>query len=44
MTINVTILEHDLTEVGVRTGAVGFWKKDISKQFHKFVEERLTSK
>jgi hypothetical protein len=44
MTIKVTILERDLTEVGVRTGAVGFWKKDISKQFHKFVEERLISK
>ena len=41
MTIKVTILESDLTEVGVRTGVVGFWKRDISKQFHKFVEERL---
>lgn len=44
MIIKVTILESDRTEVGVRTGAVGFWKKDISKQFHKFVEERLISK
>ena len=44
MRINVTILERDWTEVGVRTGTVGFWKKDISKQFHKFVEERLISK
>lgn len=41
MTIKVTILERDWTEVGVRTGVVGFWKRDISKQFHKFVEERL---
>ena len=44
MIIKVTILERDWTEVGVRTGAVGFRKKDISKQFHKFVEERLISK
>ena len=44
MRIKVTILERDWTEVGVRTGTVGFWKKDISKQFHKFVEERLISK
>ena len=44
MTIKVTILEPDWTEVGVRTGVVGLWKKDISKQFHKFVEERLVSK
>lgn len=44
MTIKVSIRERDWTEVGVRTGVVGFWKKDISKQFHKFVEERLISK
>jgi hypothetical protein len=44
MTLKVTIVERDLTEVGVRTGALGVWKKDISKQFHKFVEERLISK
>ncbi|UCE55665.1 MAG: DUF3568 family protein [Desulfobacterales bacterium] len=41
MTIKVTILEHKWTEVSVRTGVVGLWKKDISEQFHKFVEERL---
>jgi hypothetical protein len=44
MTIKVTILKRDSTEVGVRTGAVGLWKKDISRQFHKFVEQRLISK
>ena len=41
MTIKVTILEPKWTEVSVRTGVVGLWKKDISEQFHKFVEERL---
>jgi hypothetical protein len=44
MTIKVAIVESDWTAVGVRTGTVGFWKKDISTQFHKFVEERLISK
>ena len=28
----------------VRTGAVGLWKKEISKQFHEFIEERLANK
>jgi hypothetical protein len=41
MTIKVTILEPERTEVSVRTGSLGFWKKDISEQFHRFVEERL---
>ena len=41
MTIKVTILEPKRTEVSVRTGWLGLWKKDISEQFHKFVEERI---
>ncbi|MBW2411834.1 MAG: DUF3568 family protein [Deltaproteobacteria bacterium] len=41
MTIKVTILEPGRTEVSVRTGTVGLWKKDISEQYHKFIEERL---
>ena len=44
MTVKITILEPEWTEVAVRTGAVGLWKKDISEQFHKFVEERLFEK
>ena len=41
MTIKVTILEPGRTEVSVRTGTVGLWKKEISEQYHKFIEERL---
>ena len=44
MTIKVTILEPGRTEVSVRTGTVGLWKKDTSEQYHKFIEERLAKK
>ena len=44
MTIRVTILEPGRTEVSVRTGTIGLWKKDISEQYHKFIEERLAEK
>ncbi len=40
-TIDVSIIDADWTEVSVRTGAFGFWKKDISEQFHEFLAERL---
>ena len=39
--IKITILEPGRTEVSVRTGTLGMWKKDISEQYHKFIEERL---
>jgi hypothetical protein len=41
MTIKVTILEPGRTQVSVRTGTIGLWKRDISEQYHKFIEERL---
>ncbi len=44
MRIKVTIQNPEWTEVSIRTGAVGLWKKDISKQFHEFIEERLVKK
>lgn len=44
MTIKITILEPGRTEVSVRTGTIGLWKKDISEQYHKFIEERLAKK
>lgn len=44
MTIKVTILEPGRTEVSVRTGTIGLWKRDISEQYHKFIEERLAKK
>jgi hypothetical protein len=40
-TIDVSIINVDLTQVSVRTGIVGYWKKDISQQFHEFIAERL---
>ena len=41
MTVKVRIIDPDWTEVSVRTGFVGVWKKEISEQFHEFVAERL---
>lgn len=40
-TIEVSIISMDWTQVSVRTGVVGYWKKDISQQFHEFIAERL---
>ncbi|MGD9079942.1 MAG: DUF3568 family protein [Desulfobacterales bacterium] len=41
MTITVRIIDPEWTEVTVRTGHIGVWKKEISKQFHEFVAERI---
>ena len=40
-TIEVSIISKDWTQVSVRTGVLGYWKKDISEQFQEFVAERL---
>ena len=40
-TIDITIISMDQTLVSVRTGTVGYWKKEISKQFHEFIAERI---
>ena len=39
--IEVSIISSDWTQVSVRTGVVGYLKKDISQQFHEFIAERL---
>jgi hypothetical protein len=39
--IDVSIIDAEWTEVSVRTGAFGYWKKNISQQFHEFLAERL---
>ena len=44
MTVKVRIIDPDWTEVSVRTGFVGVWKKEISQQFHEFLAERLKNK
>ncbi len=41
MTITVKIIDPEWTEVAVRTGHIGVWKKGISEQFHEFVAERI---
>ena len=40
-TIEVSIIDVDWTQVSVRTGVLGYWKKDISQQFHEFIAERI---
>ena len=40
-TINVAIESTEWTQVSVRTGLVGYWKRAVSEQFHKFIAERL---
>ena len=41
MTIRITIVDPDWTEVSIRTGFAGVWKKEISEQFHEFIAERI---
>ncbi len=41
MTVKVRIIDPDWTEVSVRTGFSGIWKKEISAQFHEFIGERI---
>lgn len=41
MTVKVRIIDPDWTEVSVRTGYIGVWKKEISEQFHEFVAKRI---
>ena len=41
MRIRITIIDPDWTEVSVRTGFSGVWKKQISEQFHEFIAERI---
>ncbi len=41
MTVSIRIVEPNWTEVSVRTGYVGVWKREISEQFHEFVAKRI---
>ena len=41
MTLKITIVGLDVTEVSVRTGLVGYWNRDLSQQFHDFILRRL---
>jgi hypothetical protein len=39
--LKIKILSLDATEVSVRTGEIGYWDRDFSKQFQEFIAERL---
>jgi hypothetical protein len=41
MTLKITIVDLEVTEVSVRTGVVGYWNRDLSQQFHDFISRRL---
>jgi hypothetical protein len=41
VTVKVKIAGPDWTQVSVRTGFVGLWKKELSQQFHEYVAKRL---
>ena len=41
VTIKVKIAGPDWTQISVRTGFVGLWKKELSEQFHEYVARRL---
>ena len=41
MSVRVRIIDPEWTEVSVRTGHIGVWKKQISEQFHEFIAERI---
>ena len=40
-TINVAIENIEWTQISIRTGVVGYWKREASQQFHEFIAERL---
>jgi hypothetical protein len=40
-TINIAIEGIEWTQISVRTGVVGYWKRAVSQQFHDFIAERL---
>ena len=40
-TINIAIDSVEWTQISVRTGVFGYWKRKVSQQFHEFIAERL---
>ena len=40
-TVTIAIENIESTEISVRTGMFGYWKREASQQFHEFITERL---
>ena len=41
VTIEVEKVEHNLTEISVRTGTVGIWDRKVSTKIHELIDEKL---
>ena len=40
-TIKIEIESVEWTQISIRTGVFGYWKREVSEQFHEFIAERL---
>lgn len=43
VTINISRIDVNITEIGVRSGYVGVWDKDFSTEIHEKIAQRLRS-
>jgi hypothetical protein len=40
-TIDIAIESIESTQISIRTGVFGYWKREVSQQLHEFIAERL---
>lgn len=43
VTINISRVDVNITQIGVRSGYVGVWEKDLSTEIHEKIAQRLRS-